>query len=178
MRNLLFIFSILIVTSSVFSQRTSTSDSHKNEIKLNTLFLAGGYAELSYERALGRKSAIGASVGTFIGSAGPNYATDILTYDFSALPYYRYYFGKQRTSGFFLESNVNVFLRESSLNDSSDWGLGIGLGLGAKFNIKKTWIIDVVAGGGSNSSQEPCGDSSLCFPDVYPRLGISIGKRF
>ena len=180
MRALFFILLIVVTAREGFSQEQSYTSSKKNEIRLNTIYLPAGYPELTYERALGRrgKSAIGISMGGFIGPQKPNYATDILTSDFSFLPYYRYYFGKRTTSGFFIENNVNLFYREYDYSGENEFGVGLGLALGTKFNIDKSWSIDLVTGGGMNFTQGPCENSYFCFPDVYPRLGISLGKRF
>lgn len=174
MRTLFLIVTTILLAQQGSSQERTGNNAKKNEIRLNTLYLPAGYAELTYERALARKSALGLAVGGFLGSQGQNYATDILTSDFSLLPYYRYYFGKRTTTGFFIENNYNLFYRK--FIEEPKYGVGIGLALGAKFNVKNSWSIGLVAGGGANISQEPC--SSLCFPDMYPRLGIAIGKRF
>lgn len=167
----------LIISLTAMSLQSLAQTSKRNEIKLNTLYLLGGYPELSYERALGNKSAIGFSVGAFIGSPGSNYATDIITSDFSFLPYYRYYFGKKTTSGFFLEGNANIFYREYDFSDENQFGAGLGLALGTKIALNDSWSIGLVAGGGMNFQEESC-DGYFCFPDVYPRLGITVGKRF
>lgn len=167
-----------------YSQKTIKSGFKNNEAKLNMLYLPGGYGELSYERILSRKSAFGVSIGLFMDSAGPNYATDILTYDFGVLPYFRYYFGHRRAAGFFLESNMLVFSRKGYGNGKEQWGLGLGLALGVKLLNKKDWSIDIVLGGGgifeahNDSDDLQAAYVDLNFPDLYPRLGIAIGKRF
>ena len=178
MKTCFLIISIIAVNSLVKAQKQPGNDSRKNELKLNTLYVIGGYPELSYERALGDKFALGVSMGLLIGSARPNYATDILTSDFSLLPYSRYYFGNRKTSGFFLEGNVNIFSNETDMDKSKEWGMGLGIGLGSKFILKKNWIVEWVVGGGYNLNQDSCYGTDLCFPDVYPRLGITFGKRF
>ena len=178
MRTLFLILSIILMAQQGFAQKRLGSDSKKNEVRLNTLYLPAGYPELTYERALGRKSAIGITAGGFIGSPGPNYATDMITSDFAFLPHYRYYFGKRITSGFFIENNINIFYNEYDLGDENGFGVGLGLAVGAKFNLNNNWSVDLVTGGGLNFQQEPCENSYYCFPDAYPRLGISLGKRF
>ncbi len=178
MKTWFLIISVFSVSYYCFAQNQSIIDSKKNELKLNTLFLIGGYPELSFERALGKKFAIGISLGAFIGSAGPNYATDILTADVSILPYFRYYFGKRRTAGLFLENNINISSREGCFDRSQEWGVGLGLGAGYKHIVGKSWSIELIAGGGFNTVQESCANSSLFFPDMYSRLGVTIAKRF
>ena len=150
-----------------------------NELKLNTLYLPGGYPEISYERILGNKSTVGISMGFLIGSAGPNYATDILTFDKALLPYYRYHFGKRRAAGFFVEGNTILYSNTSEFLDENETGWGVGLATGIKVFIKNNWNIDLFAGGGVNINKGNSNlDGYLDFPDMYPRLGLSIGKRF
>jgi len=114
-----------------------------------------------------------------INSAGPNYATDIITFDKAIFPYYRYYFGQRRAAGFFVEGNAIVYSRESVLQEEKETGWGMGLAAGIKIRIKDNWNVDLMAGGGVNinkGNSNPTG--YLDFPDMYPRLGLSIGKRF
>ncbi len=174
---------ILLLLFFVTAQGFSQSDPGKrvlfNELKLNTLYLPGGYPELSYERILGSKSAVGISVGFLIDSAGPNYATDILTFDKALFPYYRYYFGQRRAAGFFVEGNTIIFSRESSFQEEKETGWGLGLAVGIKLIMKNNWNVDLIAGGGVHINKGNSNlDGYLDFPDVYPRLGLSIGKRF
>lgn len=175
---------ICLAVAFSYSQKTIRSGFNKNEAKLNMFYLPGGYGELSYERILGDKSALGVAVGLLIDSEGTNYVADIVTYDMGILPYFRYYFGRKRAAGFFLEANVLVFSREEFENGKDEWGLGVGLAFGVKLLHKRDWCLDVFLGGGGmfeahkDSDTPQPGFIDLNFPDVYPRLGVSIGKRF
>jgi len=160
-----------------YSQRTTGNRVSSNELKLNALYLPGGYPELSYERILGHKSAVGISVGFFIGSSGPNYATDMLIFDKAILPYYRYYFGQRRANGFFLEGNTIIYSEKSKIQDSQETGLGLGLAVGMKLFMKNNWHVDLLAGGGVGINSRDSDSDFLNIPDMYPRLGIAIGKR-
>ncbi|TMM58183.1 porin family protein [Maribacter algarum] len=177
-------FWILLMSLSacqLFSQVSIKTDNVKNEMKVNALYLPGGYAELSYERIIGDKSAIGLTIGGFIIAEESNYVTDILTYDFAVLPYYRYYLGRKLAAGFFFEANSLVFSRDSFDETDKETGLGIGLAVGAKFMVRKNWSLEIVAGGGWNLNEDTNTDTEgyfSNFPDVYPRLGITVGKRF
>lgn len=167
------------IISFGYSQSEPVKKYGSNEIKLNTLYLPGGYPELSYERILGNNSAVGLSAGFLINSAGPNYATDIITFDKAIFPYYRYYFGQRRAAGFFVEGNTIVYSRESVSQEDKETGWGIGLAAGIKIIIKDNWNVDLMAGGGVNINKGNSNPSGyLDFPDMYPRLGLSIGKRF
>jgi len=162
----------------------------KNEIKLNSMYLFNLnkiYPEVSYERSIGSKSAVGIAVGIAIGSKDTfEYVDDLINYDFSVLPYYRHYFGKKRTNGFFVEGNTLIFSKASYIGDGSELGFGMGTGIGAKFTMKNAWSIDFVVGGGYNfqRNRDSRGNGEFVvwqiasFPDLYPRLGVKIGKRF
>lgn len=162
-----------------YSQMGSANKVASNELKLNTLYLPGGYAEFSYERILGNNSAVGISMGYLFDSAGPNYATDILTFDKALFPYYRYYFGNRRAAGFFVEGNTILYSDTFKVIDDNETGWGLGLAAGIKIFIKNNWNIDLIAGGGVNINKGNSNlDGYLDFPNMYPRLGLSIGKRF
>ena len=167
-----------VMTAQGYSQRTAGNKDSSNELKLNALYLPGGYPELSYERIFGNKSAIGISVGFFMGSSGPNYVTDMLIFDKAILPYYRYYFGQRRASGFFLEGNTIIYSDKSKIQDNRETGLGLGLALGMKLFMKNNWHVDLLAGGGVGINRKDSNSDFLSIPDLYPRIGIAIGKRF
>lgn len=167
-----------LMVAQGYAQRTAGDMVGSNELKLNALYLPGGYPELSYERILGNKSAVGISVGFFMGSPDSNYATDMLIFDKAILPYYRYYFGQRRASGFFLEGNTLIYSEKSNLQDSRETGLGMGLAVGMKVLVKNNWHIDLLAGGGVGINSRDSDSDFLNIPDMYPRLGIAIGKRF
>ncbi len=172
-------FLFFLVMAQGFSQSDPGKRDGSNELKLNTLYLPGGYPELSYERILGNKSAVGISAGFLIDSVGPNYATDILTFDKAVFPYYRYYFGQKRAAGFFVEGNGIIFSRESNIPEEKEAGWGLGLAFGIKLVMKSNWNVDLITGGGVNINKGNSNlDGYLDFPDLYPRLGLSIGKRF
>ncbi len=98
------------------------------------------------------------------------------------LPYYRYYFGKKRNNGFFLEGHSVNFSRETYLEDANEWRVGLGIAIGVKVALTISWSIDLVVGGGFNLNYEPEGKKSewkiVSIPEVYPRLGLFIAKRF
>lgn len=183
MKTLLVLFSTVYVWCSVSAQNLERNGANKNEVIINTLYLFGGYAELSYERALSNKSALGISIGGMLGSPKPNYATDILTSKFALTPYYRYYFGRKPSAGFFVEGNSIIASRESYTKERNEWGFGIGIGIGAKISFENSWSAGFVLGGGSHFNQQRSdgqyGEWDIVdFPDMYPRLGIALGKRF
>ena len=147
----------------------------KDELKLNPLYLLLGFPEISYERILDEESALGISVA---------FSTeDVFDIDFMAIPYYRVYFGGKPAAGFFVEGNAAFYVadhyeytyyddysyEETSTNKV---GGGIGLAVGAKFLTESGWVFEVFGGAGRNFlSPDDIGD-------VYPRLGLTVGRRF
>ncbi|HHV84466.1 MAG TPA: hypothetical protein GXX42_01435 [Petrimonas sp.] len=161
----------LIISVSAFSQQRTQSvfggdlakdtPAQLNELKLNlgtTIF--GLFPEVSYERILGEDFGVGASAGISLNS-------DDYPLDFAFTPYARWYFGGSSTNlqkygaGFFIEANGSVF-------SSGSTGAGLGLALGWKYLTKNNWVGELYFGGG----RDFVNDSG------YPRMGITIGKRF
>ncbi|MGV3705484.1 MAG: hypothetical protein ACO1NU_08910 [Arcticibacter sp.] len=145
----------------------------KNELKLNLLYGVLGIGELTYERVLDENQALGASIAFGF--------TDDTDYKFSLLPYYRMYFGKKPAAGFFIEGNAGLFsYREfyyyhtdangfSVTRDDNKNSFGAGLAVGGKFLNKNGLFGEVYTGIGRLFSGTD---------DVFPRLGITLGKRF
>lgn len=147
----------------------------ENELKLNALYLLLGFPELSYERILNEESALGIAL---------SFSTEeTFGIDFMVLPYYRVYFGDKPASGFFVEGNASLFVadyneivyyddfsyRETSENKV---GAGVGLAVGAKFMTRSGWVFEFFGGAGRNFlTPEEIGA-------VYPRLGLTVGRRF
>lgn len=150
------------------------SDSKKNEIKANGLYLVIGVLDFTYERLLNEESAIGINV------AVP-YDKDIkdeLQYYIS--PYYRFYFGKKYAAGFFIEGfgmlnsaerEFDFFVNDEDREYVTDFALGIGLG--GKWITEGGFIGEVNFGVGRNLFE-----SEKTTIDFVSKLGISLGYRF
>ncbi len=152
-----------------------------NELKINLLYTVIGMPEISYERLLADNMGAGASL--FIG------VDKDMKYQFAFFPYYRIYFGAKKASGFFIEGNA-AMLRTSKdyYNFYSDFGsypgsndanankthLGLGASAGAKFLTRNGFLGEVYFGAGRLFN----GSSNYSENDVYPRVGITVGKRF
>ncbi|WP_156877177.1 DUF3575 domain-containing protein [Salinimicrobium terrae] len=147
----------------------------KNELKVNAFYLLLGFPELSYERVLDEESALGLSVAFSV--------DEVFGIDFMAIPYYRVYFGDKPASGFFVEGNAAIYggdyYEYSYYEDyyyeetvTNEVGAGLGLAVGAKFMTESGWVFEVFGGAGRN----------FLSPDeidpVYPRLGLTVGRRF
>lgn len=165
----------LLLYSLSWGQSKKDGLGGRHELKLNALSTLGGYFESSYDYILNDESSLGIS-------AGFSFDKDI-EYNFMIVPNYRFFFGKKPAAGFFIEANVAIFSQEeqrssfignfSANNGRSHMGLGAGIAIGGKFlSNKKGFIGELFVGGGRNFINKDLIDSG------YPRIGISIGKRF
>lgn len=186
----LFVLFAVMLSTSAFAQRHSYKYSYsstevspsikRNEVKLNlptSLLLR--YPELSYERLLSEDFSIGASAG--VNLVGDNEEYPI---SFGVFPYARWFFGGNSSSlqkyaaGFFIEVNSGVFgcnsakyeysNTVSSIKNTTIGGAGLGLGIGWKYVSRNNWVGEISWGGGRDFVND----------GLYPKMGISIGKRF
>ncbi|WP_298650995.1 hypothetical protein [uncultured Proteiniphilum sp.] len=167
----------LLVSFTAFSQKTHqvmgwkiSKDIPQNEVKLNllnTIFYS--FSEITYERILSADFSVGGSLGV---------ALEPGTYpvDFAVTPYARWFFGgnaknlQKYGAGFFIEANgAIVSTNENSYDMKSELLAGLGLAIGWKYLSLNNWVGELYLGAGRYSDSDYVG---------YPRLGISIGKRF
>ncbi len=170
-KTILVIFSLLSI--GLVSQDTLTKSYPRNEIKINVLYLLLGLPELTYERALNQFSSVGVSV--FYGAARN------LNVGLGVFPFYRWYFGQKKpVCGFFLEGNGGLYTQDVTNYTSFNWTTrkeiqgGLGLGLGGKFEVHKVWTAEILWGLGRNFINS----GNMNDNEIYPRIGISIGRRF
>lgn len=188
MKKITILFAVLLISASVFSQRRTKSfmgwhlakdaPAKVNEVKLNlgtTIFAL--FPEVSYERIFNEDLSAGASVGV-------NLNSDDYPLDFAVTPYVRWFFGgnsanlQKYGAGFFIEANGSVFSTDTSRIDydgnsvtattDNQFGTGLGLALGWKYLSRNNWVGEFYVGGGRDFVND----------GAYPRMGISIGKRF
>jgi hypothetical protein len=148
-----------------------------NELKLNLIYTVLGLPEINYERIIGSDMGLGVAV-----LFGVDDNTDI---NFGVIPHFRIYFGTKKASGFFIEANTAILsLQEYSyssyLSSSSVYptgpteknvtSFGLGAAAGGKFLTKSGFVGEAYFGLG-----RIFGDN---YEEVYPRFGITIGKRF
>ena len=175
-RLLLSVFLFLCVTYNVFAQDKDHQSDANNEIKINMGSLLLEFPEISYELIINEESSIGLSIAFPIDKE--------ISYRFIAYSNYRLFFGEKRAAGFFIEANSAIFSQKlqrdtfvfGSLNDpttdNTKIGLGMGLAVGGKFLTKNGFIGEIYVGGGRNFINTDKIDGG------YPRIGVSIGKRF
>lgn len=157
----------------------------KQEIKLNLAMAIAGVPEITYEYFLEDNSSVGLSMG--VGLDKP----EDLSLRFIVTPYYRLFFGKKNNAGFFIEANAavasyrdvytyvdyifdengNYQFVESEVFDEKSTNFGMGAAVGFKLLTRNNYVGELYAGVG-----RLFGDSNDI--EVYPRVGVSIGKRF
>jgi hypothetical protein len=183
MKKIIFILSLVTVTTHTFAQEKDKS-SGKNEIKFNIPMAIAALPEINYERAVDENVGIGLAF-----SIAAEKPTSI-AYRTLAMPYARLYFGKKKTMGFFIETNVAA-AQQHRISDKTKWvydtinpygtvtnihidessfNIGFGGALGVKFITKNAYVGELFAGGG-----RLFGNS---VKNGYFRMGLSIGKRF
>lgn len=115
---------------------------------------------------------------------------------FSAVPYYRFYFGKKPASGFFVEGfgmlnayemeGYNVYdystgVSTMSFPDKVVTDFALGFGLGGKWVTKKGFIFELNGGVGRNLFNSSNDTNNDYYEDDYQIVGLdsfSMGYRF
>lgn len=178
------IITILSVVLLLTLQQTANAQEAKtvikNEIKINLLNSVLAMPEVNYERLLQSNMSIGLALGFGVGKGTED---DFSQYKFLATPYYRVYFGDTDGAGFFIEGNAGIGNVQSNnvyypsvnyqmqITSQTVFSYGLGAAIGKKFLTKNNFLGEIFGGVGrffnSNATVE-----------VYPRVGISLGKRF
>jgi hypothetical protein len=161
------------VTNTTDPQAKSLKVSDDNELRINLLMSILGLPELNYERFIADNMGIGLAVAYSLDTPENMSLRSII------LPYYRLYFGSKKANGFFIEGNMaivgqNEISYNSSLDGSSSsrttTNFGFGFAAGEKFLTRNGFIGEVYLGLGRLFGESISG--------VYPRVGVSLGKRF
>jgi hypothetical protein len=145
-----------------------------NELKINLLYVVLEAVELDYERILNQDVSVGLSANYWF--------AEYSDFNFMAIPYFRFYPAeKLRASGFFIEGNMALIGYDSyeSIYRNGYWtgeekarvSIGAGIAVGGKFISKSGFFGEVFGGLGRIFDDEN-------YLELYPRVGISIGKRF
>lgn len=189
MRKVIVLISVALLCLSLNAQETEGTvgynpgknlmTPHKlNEVKLNmgtTIILL--HPEITYERILSEDFSVGTALGFTAGSMREEYPIKLIL-----LPYARWFFGgsalnqQKYAAGFFVEVNLAILNGEfeeldilnENQNPSDQTGFGVGIAGGWKYLSSNNWVGEIYMGLG----REFIHDSG------YPRLGLSIGKRF
>tara|TARA_R110002050_G_scaffold585_3_gene4219 strand:- start:2319 stop:2867 length:549 start_codon:yes stop_codon:yes gene_type:complete len=175
---IVILFSVLAVNGQSQNKTTFKSLEKKNEIKLNVYFTALGLFEGTYERSINKKSSFGI---TGLYSFSQKYDEDV---NFQISPFYRRYFGKKYTAGFFTEGFATIGSTDGkqlidldgnlTLNEGPDViDLSLGLSLGYKWVTKSGISFEALWGMGGNLFNADKTDHN-----IINRRAISIGYRF
>ncbi|WP_231459513.1 MULTISPECIES: hypothetical protein [unclassified Pedobacter] len=172
------------ISKSVKAKSEAIGHGGNNEIKINLLYTVIGLPEVSYERLLEDNMGIGISVA--INLTDEDVFGSRLNYIIA--PHYRLYFGAKKANGFFIEGGAAVVsykefdyssLAYTSYPAGYDYSelnknytnFGLGAAVGAKFLTRNGFTGEVYGGIG-----RLLGNSNAI--EAYPRIGITIGKRF
>lgn len=189
MKNFLFVVLILGFVQMGFAQdelseeeeaqlRTEELDQTGNhEIKFNLGMAVVGIPEVSYEYFI--EDNMGVGISAAIALVNP----DEITLRGIITPYYRLYFGKKKAAGFFIEGNAAIAHYEDDYYDyywdgegsyeyeeNKFTDFGFGLAVGFKLLARNGFSGEIYAGGGRLFNDESI--------QAFPRLGVSLGKRF
>lgn len=181
------LFLMLLLMPFLRAQVGSAATGDKNELRANLLYLIEGTAEITYERLAEERLGLGASTYVVLRKGGMKFFGDSYPWNFSIHPFARFYFGKPRGKGFFLEGNLMLGADTQALPDTgyrgnTEWGFGLGMAYGGKWVLGNNWVAEVYVGFGYTDLWDTP-DEGYLFDDlfdnwVYPRFGINIGKRF
>lgn len=172
---------VTILAISSIGMLYSQENAAKNEIKLNLLNSIIGAPEVTYERLLANNQSVGISAAVSLDSK------ENLSFNYGFAPYYRIYFGKKDNAGFFVEANTSVtsynfdnytyyYANDGSLIRKeggyiNEAKFGFGAAIGFKLMTKNNLIGEVFGGVGRRFG-------SNYTDDAFPRIGITLGKRF
>lgn len=163
MKKFLFL-AIFLIGFAVSAQKT-------NEIKLDVFdILALKTLDISYENELNSESSIGLSIlFNFEKNASFRYKQD-----FALTPYFRQRLFDRGNVNFFGELFGSINSGETIVatieEDYTDFAFG--LGFGGKYVSPNGFVLDFHAGIGRNLF------NTDVSPEIIPRVGISVGKRF
>jgi len=182
MKKISVLLLLLLFTAQVFSQDDNgvAISTAKNEFKINGLFIILGAIEIDYEYLINEEASLGVDV-LFA------FDDENLDLNYYVSPYYRQYFGKKPTAGFFVEgfgmlNSVDDFvfteeqdsdgfpIFDGEFQTVTDFALGIGAG--GKFLTKRGFVAEISVGIGRNLF-----NSDRDYT-IVGKGGISLGYRF
>ncbi|RQP11860.1 MAG: DUF3575 domain-containing protein [Chryseobacterium sp.] len=175
--------SALAQVESTDSNIGTPAPERSNDIVINPIALVLGVANFSYERVLNHDSGIGIATMFIL----DDYTVDASGY-WQVTPYYRYYFGKKRAGGFFVEGFGGLVGQEVSTYHymyDPQWGymtnsytttenvtsFGLGVGFGGKWITKNNIVFEVGTGLGRLFGEK-------ADARVFAKGMLGIGKRF
>jgi len=179
MKKNFLLFIILFAFCSVNAQNETDANPYQknNVIKLNLITPLSGAVEVGFERYLNKKSSVGISALFVYDHTKEN------DMNYFVSPYYRYYFGKKYTSGFFVEGfgmftsidGKKVYAADNvTFTEGKDvYDLALGAGFGWKVVTQKGFVFEANVGYGRLVFNADKTDHNQVL-----KLGLSIGYRF
>lgn len=180
MKKIITSLMLFLIVFNVLAQEEKKEP--KNEIKLNVAYLIGGIPEVGYEYLINEESSVGVDVLFSIDND-----VDFL---FALTPYYRFYFGKKRTAGFFVEGfgmlnitendNMDYFYYVDDVymnghnNVENNTNFALGFAIGGKFLTNSGFVFEFYGGVGRNLFNTNTYDDY----EFVPRFGVTLGRRF
>ncbi len=181
MKNNFLLLIILFVSYSVIAQNETDANSYqkKNEFKLNVLAPLSASFQIGYERSLNHNSSLGFS---FYKVYDNTKSEKDLNYSIS--PYYRRYFGKKYSSGWFVEGfGMLTSIDGKKIYTSDDHSIytenpdvidfALGAGGGWKWVSKSGFLFEANVGYGGLLF-----NANKTDHDVVAKFGLSAGYRF
>ncbi len=172
------ILALFFTTLAFAQEKEKITEDGNNEIKINLAYFVFEILEVSYERILMDEFSVGVAANYWF--------EDNANIEYMINPYFRFYpiDTRRRAATFFLEGNAALlggtervytsqpgFWYWDQYEERSVVRGGAGVAVGGKFLSKNHFVGEVYLGigriFGSNNDLE-----------VYPRAGISFGKRF
>lgn len=156
---------------SIFLASFAVSAQKSNEIKLDVFdILALKTLDVSYEHVLNTESSVGLSIlFNFEKTASFRYKQD-----FALTPYFRQHLFDRGNVNFFGEFFGSLNSGEETVDDIEEdyTDFAFGIGFGGKYVSENGFVLDIHAGIGRNLF------NTDISPEIVPRVGISVGKRF
>ncbi len=171
-RILSFIFSFTLVISAWAQEPEKITDDGDNELKLNMGYLVFEILEINYERILNDEFSVGVGASYWF-AEGDNT-------DYVVNPFFRFYpiNTPGRAATFFIEGNAGIvggterqWVRNGVWEDVNFLRAGAGVAAGAKFLSKNNFVGEAYLGVGRIFD-------STRYLELYPRVGVTFGKRF
>lgn len=168
---------LLLAFTALSQQPLRENYNVKNEIRVNLLMSVIGLLTVDYEYFIEDNFGLGLSGSISLLDESASNLKGVI------LPYGRLYFGQNDNDGFFIEGNTGAvmytYTTPSHINGEyigtgeviNTTGFGIGVGAGYKFLTRNNWIGELQLGVGRIFN-------SPAAVEVYPRVAVSIGKRF
>jgi hypothetical protein len=174
---LLSSFSVLLAQNP--KATSPISDTGNHELRLNIASSIGGMPELTYEYFPIDNMGVGLTAGVAAE------AIEFLKNRAQFTGFYRVYFGKRKSCGFFIEGNMAYCFQaenfQQSFFDSSTNSIknittetrsrnfGFGAAIGVKLLARNRFVGEIYAGGGRLFNKSIVGG--------FPRVGLSLGIR-